>query len=347
MNAARAVNPAEYPSHPEHPDHQPQPPCAGCTNDQHPHAFDCSNHHQKEDIMTTQTATQTTSAATTEQEEAFRRTAEAHTYTPGGGCRCGLIALKSSREEHAEHVRQTAEIPTATSTTTTTRLRFPLHDAIAAASATLPHTSKDDSTPIITAIQVGRDRWVATDRFTVGVWAVSRPEEHDVHSLTEEEREGDGPTITVPRDAVEWIAKIVASKLRQGKNYSAVLDYELRISQDTTTTHGAWDHTTTGDVVLEIVHGGKVERSQAFESIVGNFPPVLRLVNDWKPASELTPISVDPAHLEKVTTFARRSEKHAPVTMELGLGPSPEKPGPMRITFGQLTALVQPNLILR
>ena len=308
MNAARAVNPAEYPSHPEHPDHQPhqphqQPPCAGCTNDQHPHAFDCSNTHQKEDIMTTQTATQTTS------------TTEA----------------------------------TSTTTTTTTRLRFPLHDAIAAASATLPHTSKDDVTPIITAVRVGRDRWVATDRYTVGVWEVSRPEEHDVHSLTEEERTEDhaAATILIPRDAAEWIAKIVASKLRFSRSRSTLLDYELRVSQEVTTTHGAWDHTTTGDVVLEIVWGGKVERSQAFEDVVGNFPPVLRLVNDWKPAESVTQISIDPAHLEKVTAFARRQKKFAPIKIELGLGLSPEKPGPMRITFGQLTALVQPNLNLR
>lgn len=203
---------------------------------------------------------------------------------------------------------------------------YDLADAVTAAAAVLPHMPKDDVTPVITTALVDHYHWLATDRFTVAQYAVKR---------TGDDADKTMPGIMVPREAVEWVAKIVLKKLRAWPSP----DYALTISQSMRTG-------TQGDVVVAIVNGEHVERSQSFDVVLGNFPPVGRLVAEWKPATEPVVQMLGPVHLEKVTGFAKRHYPERPLEAEPGHSDNPGKPGPMRVTIGSLVALVQPNLKL-
>ena len=212
---------------------------------------------------------------------------------------------------------------------------YPLADAVTAASAVLPHVSKDDVTPVITTALVSCDAWVATDRFTVGRYAITRPHEGPLADIAENPNR-----IMVPREAVEWVAKIALKKLRQWP----AAGYALTISQDMEELEGG--HLREGDVTVSIVLGGKVERSQSFEPVRGNFPPVERIIENWKPATDVAVQSLGPVQLEKITAFAKRAYPEMPVLMEPGHSES-DKPGPMRVTIGSLVALLQPNMALK
>lgn len=209
-----------------------------------------------------------------------------------------------------------------------TTLTYPLHDAIMAAKAVLPHTGTDYVTPVIVSAELTAERWLATDRFTIGSYAITRPED---------EAGGEG-SILLDRAGVDWVAKIDPKKLRADSS-----DYRLTVTYSGEAAPGE-----SADVVVAISLKGRVERSQAFDEVKGNFPPVQRLLDSWQPAETAAVQSLAPVHLEKVTTFAKRNYKDRPVLMEPGNNEAaPSKPGPMRATVGSLTALIQPNLILR
>lgn len=221
-------------------------------------------------------------------------------------------------------------------------LTFPLAEAIAAFSAVLPHASKDDMRPVICAAMVTHEYVIATDRYSVGRWTWHTGIQPNVSDDVKLAQAANNLTteIVIPCEAVEWVTKIALAKLRHtsGNSSFGVNLYALTITKTVSE-----DHKVQDDITLAITFSGKVERSQAFDVMVGNYPPVNRLLEDWEPADNAVPVGIEPSRLERVTTFAKRTYKEQPVKMEIGKTSNPSKPGPMRLTIDQLTAIIQPE----
>lgn len=225
-------------------------------------------------------------------------------------------------------------------------ITIPLEEALEAFAAVLPHAPKDNVTPIICAVRIEDNHLVATDRYTVGTFELSTIEAH--------------APFTVPREVAEYIVKITAAGLRSGKN--AAQTYALRITgtPKEVTEYSRTEGTTETLVeILPLYFDGKgefigtdstehkVERSQAFDGLVGNFPPVRRLLAGFEEAENATPVSLGPVHLEKVTGYAKKWHKNAAIRFTMSETSNPNKPGPVKAEIGKLTALIQPNLLLR
>lgn len=209
---------------------------------------------------------------------------------------------------------------------------YPLEAAIKAATAVLPHANTDTMSPPIMSAWLTPTHWYATDRYTVGRYELA----------------GDPDTfIVLPLDALKWVATIKPGTLRH-VNRATIIEpaYQLRV------THPPHENgKKPSPVLVEVLFNNEVERAQAFDPVSGTYPPVDRLFDTWKAASENgrfpDTIRLAPAHLEKVTTWAKRNHKEEPVIFELGTTEHGDKPSPTRATIGLLSALIQPNLNLR
>ena len=91
---------------------------------------------------------------------------------------------------------------------------------------------------------------------------------------------------------------------------------------------------------------GVVERSQLFSVIDGNFPPVARIVEAWKPSPDNMVVSLKPSLVKKVLDWVSKQDRHAAVMFQPGDSGNARKPGPVRFEFDGFVCLVQPNLIL-
>lgn len=203
---------------------------------------------------------------------------------------------------------------------------FPLVEAVKGFSAVLPHASKDDVHPVITGVAVFDGGLLATDRYTVG--------QYTFEGATPVFDDRDG-YVLVEAAAAEWVAKMVVSKLKHGK-YDAdkyVLSVEV------------FGEGTDREVLFSVVRGDVVERSQLFDVIDGNFPPVARLVADWRPSPDNMVVSLKPSLVKKVLDWVAKQDRNAPVRFQPG-GSEGGKPGPVRFEFDGFVCLVQPNLIL-
>lgn len=205
-----------------------------------------------------------------------------------------------------------------------TTLTYNLAEAITAAKATAPHTSKDDVAPIIMGVKLTEHAWYATDRYTIAQWMISSEEQNEQH-------------IVIPNNAVEWISKINVKQLRHPHVGDNILNYFLAVTQHT------GKHGHNYEVNVKIMFGNSVERSQAFDGINGNYPPIERLIDTWKPATTACDVRLNPIHLEKITSFAKRHNKDEPILIEFG-EEAHGKPSPTKVTFDRLTALIQPIL---
>jgi hypothetical protein len=206
-------------------------------------------------------------------------------------------------------------------------ITIPLEEAIEGFTAVLPHASKDDVTPIITyvAIVQGLDEpasLVATDRYTVGVFELS---------AVADTGEGDEQFL-VRREVAEWVTKINPKSLR----YPTSLQYSVRITND---RHLDWTR-------VEILDDGQVERSQVFDlPQPGNYPPVLRLLPQTTEPHVVGFVSLKPEFLERPLVYAKKYHKNEAVKFFVTETTNPNKPGPVFFKIGQLSGLIQPNLL--
>ena len=191
------------------------------------------------------------------------------------------------------------------------------HDAL---TALLPHASKDDTTPAICGVHMTPQGFAATDRYTIATFPM--PLGGDL-----EER-----GIILPLAAVEWVTKTPLNKLRSAKTPDR---YSLRV-------------TVTGeDTEVAILLDDKVERSQMFDTITGNFPAVRRLIDGWKPSEQTgASLSLTPKLAARILTYADKYAKGESVLFEAGDGYG-DKPGPLRFRVGGMVGLLQPNLKIR
>lgn len=199
----------------------------------------------------------------------------------------------------------------------------PIADAIEAFAAVLPHALKGGSsaTPVLECVQVKDGNLNACDRMTAALFELCG--------------ENDGEPFLVPYAAASWIVGINTKTLRGRTPYSIGID---GVGDDATP-----EEIREGEVTVQIIDGsGKVERSQSFDPISGNFPPTVRLIDGFDPAADAWPVGMTPANLRKVLDFAAKWHKYAPVTFELGKTESAHRLAPVRASVGRLTALIQP-----
>lgn len=214
---------------------------------------------------------------------------------------------------------------TITDTTTATpvelvhTLTFSYDDAFAGIASVLPHASKDAMSPIICAVRITPDAFTTTDRYAIGQYTHGAP----IHPDTD--------AVVLPRTAAEWLGKQTPKMLNRDARYLA----------------NAGAVTITAESIT-ITADGDTLAMHTFPVLGGNFPPVDRLLNDWKPATDAQPVALKPEFVARFGVSASKLiDKSAAYTLEFGHTDS-GKPGPVRFTIGdKFAGLLQPNLILR
>lgn len=221
---------------------------------------------------------------------------------------------------------------TITDTTTTTTpelahvLTFPYADAFAGIAAVLPHASKDAVTPIIQAVHVGPDAFTTTDRYAVGQYTHGAL----IHPDTD--------PVIVPREAAEWLTKQTAK----------ALGLDRYTSTDTLTV------TITADTITIRDGDGVALASRLFKAMEGNYPPVGRLLADWRPAVDAAPLHLNGDFLARFAVSANKlgNSKRDPLALRVEFGkPSDSRyatTAPVRVTIGdRFAGLLQPVLPTR
>lgn len=224
------------------------------------------------------------------------------------------------------------------------KFRLPLMEAIEACAAVLPHCSKDHAIPVITAAHISGDAIRATDRYSVGQFTLSR-------SL----KEG---SILLPGAAVAWLARFVVKNL---VDYSARSpeclnpdneeSYHVVIEAPEPATEPGTKYTDAEAaerkevlVTVQVVGRRGIEQQRQFRAILGHFPSVGRLIEQYKPATDVAPVNLGPDLVEKFTGYAKKWHRGKPLRFTLSQVKSDGKPGPVLISIGRFTGLLQPNL---
>lgn len=210
--------------------------------------------------------------------------------------------------------------------------KLPLEKAKEGFSSVLSHISTDDVTPVITCANFDGNTIVGTDRYTVARFTFNADA---------------GEPVMLPRPLVAWVARM---NLRNLLDIGAHL-YTLTI-EALPSASAAWAAEGAPQVAKPIRAAISSEqygeeRVMLFEHYRGNFPPVSRLFDDFKPAVEAYPVSLAPRMIERVTRFADQYHRERPVTWELAASNHAKKHPPIRATIGDFAALIQPNLILK
>lgn len=228
---------------------------------------------------------------------------------------------------------QTIEAPETTATevaeehrTEDLVLEIPLPVAVQSAAAMLTSASKDEDTPVLTSAHFDGTELVATDRHKVARFPLPT-------TVEEERRLVLGGAFLIPRDALEWAAKLVARSLR---HKGAPLDggYTVRYERDA-------DANTVSVAVIDAF--GKVERSQAFEGVTGNFPPVSRLFGQ-EPATSGKTQGFSPAFMGVILAYCSKFGGRDPFKITLNETPS-GLASPALIEGAGAMFLLQPNTL--
>lgn len=206
---------------------------------------------------------------------------------------------------------------------------LPLMEAIEAASAVLPHVSKDDVTPTLVHANLQDDRLIGTDRYTVGTFRLSSSVDGE---------------FMVPRGALEWLARVNPKTLVAHYQGSPMSGYQVRITGPKPGPSGP--ALVDEAVQVEVLYDGKPERMQRFKPFVGSFPDVAnRLLDKHESAVEVSAIKLNPEFVERVTTYARKWHRREPVKFLVGKSDNPKRPGVVRVSIGKFDGLIQPNLL--
>ena len=220
-------------------------------------------------------------------------------------------------------------------------LEVPLSVAQPAAAAMLVGASKDYVRPILTGALWSNGRMIATDRYKVASYAMpTKKENHDYARLVL------GADFLIPRAALEWVTKVVASKLRHAKgNPAVVAGCTVRYEEQSAVDNGR------GSLVASIIdYVGTVERSQAFDNLTGNFPPVGRILDEVlnaEPASDPGMQAFSPKFMGEIMAYLTKFSGQATEPFKLTLGESDKygKAGPCLIQGAGAAFILQPNLL--
>lgn len=221
-------------------------------------------------------------------------------------------------------------------------LEIPLSVAIQSAAAMLTSASKDSVTPVLTVAHFdGAELW-ATDRYKVARFPLPTKPAKDDDRLTL------GSEFLIPRAALEWVAKITPKSLRFKTPLATMTDsgYTIRYEHERPESQPV-NRDNPGTVTASVVDmNGRTERSQAFDGVTGNFPPVARLfpAEDAQPAAMTQAFS--PAYMIEILSYVKKYDQGTPFKMTL-YGDGTSRVSPALIEGAGASFLLQPNLILR
>lgn len=82
--------------------------------------------------------------------------------------------------------------------------------------------------------------------------------------------------------------------------------------------------------------------------VIGNYPPVASLIEDWKPGTDAMPVSLSLSLLSRLAKIVDvAGKKVEDWRIELAKTDNPAKPGPIKLEADRFIALQQPKLITR
>lgn len=258
-----------------------------------------------------------------------------------------------------------------TTPTPTPTLTLPFATAQRIAAGLLLGTSKDDTTPVLGGAQVTHDRIAATDRYIVAEARADDPEAFPHLTLDQREMHAaasgaalstafaDGtpwrvargiedddatpeseqaPDFIIPAEALTWATKITPASLRLGK---ALADqYLIRWTDD------ADKRTITAELLAP---NGTTERSQAFDMLTGNFPPVHKITDSWTSATDAYTVGLPAKRVAAILSHIAKhddSGRDAASALTLGDAASEHKMPPFVMTGAGMRFTVQPLALL-
>lgn len=251
----------------------------------------------------------------------------------------------------------------------TRTISLPFMTAKTAATAVLPHVSDDDVTPALTHAVIRERHLIGTDRYSVGDYDLTSPEKpkpgrnmdaadqkrYDTqlddwerraevrYSQNEESPDWDEP-FYIPRAA---LARIATLNERQSTVPRDMLSYSR-----VTITEALHEPGTRPVYTVSVaLHDGDLEvfRQVFLRGTFGNFPPVWKLLEEWKPQeSGAVQFGLTAPNLQKVF---KAIPKYEAFTITAGQPQSGENArlAPMMVETNSkvFRALIQPALILR
>ena len=190
-------------------------------------------------------------------------------------------------------------------------------ELVAGFAAVLQCVGTDKHTPVLMAVRVTPEHLLSTDRYVAARFAHGQ----ELPEGTE--------SVTIPAATVKILAAL-----------KPLPGWTLTLENDRYTIN------TEDDATI---------MSSAFESMAAfNFPPIERLFPDapnrpGERALGAAPeiLNLAPKNLVKALNASLRVNKGNPAQFEFTKTDNPNKPGPVLMTQGALTVLIQPNLILR
>lgn len=225
---------------------------------------------------------------------------------------------------------------------------------VAGVGACLPHMSTDKMTPVIASLRVCGQYLIATDRYSGGRFEHTRPFEWAaLHGADAAPQGNDDAAILLPASAALWLSKQSPKSLG--------LDY----LKNTSAWHAGDDANATEPIdaiavvivferdSITIRYGiaGNVIAVHTFAPLGGNFPPVGRLFDTFKPADEMGDAfgvhRWSGSNLEKVAKGIKVLEPKGAAQFQSSTSREAHRPGPTRVVIGKrFEMLLQPNLII-
>ncbi|QOP64816.1 hypothetical protein SEA_DELAGARZA_57 [Microbacterium phage DelaGarza] len=254
----------------------------------------------------------------------------------------------------------------------TRTISLPFHTAKTAATAVLPHVSDDDVTPALTHAVIRERHLIGTDRYSVADYDLAFPEKpkpgrnmdaaqqkrYDAqlddwerraevrYSQNEDAPDWDEP-FYIPRAA---LARISTLNERQSTVPRDMLSYSRVTITEALHEPGVRPVHT----VSVALHDGDLEvfRQVFLRGSFGNYPPVWKLLDDWKPQTEgEVTFGLMPTNLQKVFKAIPKHEAFTVTAGEPQRDPQgkPTRLAPMMVETSSkaFRALIQPALILR
>lgn len=248
----------------------------------------------------------------------------------------------------------------------TRTISLPFFKAKEAATAVLPHVSNDDVTPVLTHAVIRERHLLATDRYSVGDYDLAFPE-RPKEPLTKDDRvlrrhaaevedweRRAEVRYTQNDEADDWaepfyLPRAALQRISTFNERQSTVSRDMLSYSRVTITEGTMGPATASTLTTIVgLHDGDLEvfRQVFVRARFNTFPPVWKLLDEWKPQEEGTPeFALMPEHLRKVFSMV---PKYQPFKITAGAPTTGHKQGPMMAVVGDhFRALIQPSLILR
>lgn len=206
-------------------------------------------------------------------------------------------------------------------------LTLRIADAVASAKVALTAALDDKITPVLRCAiwEPEHQALTSTDRYSAVTYHLPESKYEPRHVRDRHEGDDQPDEIAIPRELLDWVAK-------QKVEYDRHIRYSMQ----------------SGTVTAELINSQDVVfGTSVTPRVIGNFPPIFRLIEAWKPADDATPVAFSPALLKRLLTPLATLTKKEPVRFELGTygDARSHKTAPAMISWGPVKILVQPNIL--